>query len=100
VSAKTNPTTPEAFPIPPPQLYAVDLGSIQRDLGRLTEAVDTLKGQLKDHDARLGKVYQDVHDIKSAGKALRWVIGIVSGIVSAIAAIILTEYFHHLFNAK
>src|SRR5580704_7755578 len=76
-------TTPDGFPIPPPQPSActVDLGSIQHDLGKQTEAVATLKEQSKDHDTKLGKVCQDVNDAKAAGKTLRWVAIVAASVV-------------------
>jgi len=79
-------------------VYPVDLNLIQHELGKLIEAVGTLKEQSRDHDIKLNDVCLDVHGVKSAGKALRWAASIVSGIIGAVAAIILTEYFHHVFN--
>jgi len=76
------------------------MGPIQHELGKLAEAVLTLKEQSTENRQKLDDVRMEVHGLKSAGKALRWAASIVSGVIGAIAAIILTEYFHHVFNVK
>ena len=52
---RANLATPEAFPIPPPQL-PTDLGSILHQLGGLTADVKTLKEQSKGHDTKFDEI--------------------------------------------
>jgi hypothetical protein len=92
---RANLATPEAFVIPPPQ-PPVDLGSIQHQLGRLTEAVETLKDQSREQGAKLDALLLDVHTAKGALKVLRWLLGIVGAVV----AILLTAFLGHLFSGS
>jgi hypothetical protein len=66
-----GPTTPEAFPTTTPQLpsgdysYTVELvARIENQLGRLAEAIDSLKTQTKEHSAELRAIGKDVHAAK------------------------------------
>src|SRR5579862_8001398 len=75
--------------------YTVELvGSIQHQLGKLTEAVDSLKKQSTEHGTKLDDVRMDVHGAKSAAKALLWVVGVVG----ALLGLILAAYFRYLFG--
>ena len=72
-----NLTTPEAFPTTAPQLpsgdysYTVELvGTIQHQLGRLTEAVETLKTQTTEHGNKLSSIGQDIHAAKTTLKVV------------------------------
>jgi hypothetical protein len=94
-SGRRNLATPEAFPIPPPQL-PTDLGTIQHQLGGLTEAVATLKEQSREQSAKLDAILLDVHTAKGALKVLRWLLGIVGAIVT----ILLAAFLNHLFNGS
>jgi hypothetical protein len=97
----TSLTTPEAFPTTAPQLpsgdysYTVELvGSIQHQLGKLTEAVETLKTKAESHSKELRDIGKDVHTAKV-------VMGIVGGIVTIIATflgIALKAYLDHLWR--
>ncbi len=65
-------TTPEDYPVPPSfhlpsgdYSYTVELvGTIQNSLGQLTEAVEGLKRQSKDHGDELKRISQDIHTAK------------------------------------
>jgi hypothetical protein len=98
----TSLTTPEAFPTTAPQLpsgdysYTVELvGSIQHQLGKLTEAVETLKSKMESHGKELAAIGRDVHTAKV-------VLGIIGGLVTIIATILgiaLKAYLDHLWRA-
>jgi hypothetical protein len=92
---RANLATPEAFPIPPPQL-PIDLGTIQNQLGRLTEAVETLKDQSKDQGAKLDAIRLEVHTAKGALKVIRWLLGIVGAVVT----ILLAAFLNHVFSGS
>jgi hypothetical protein len=89
---RANLATPEAYPVPPLQLPA-DL-AIQHQLGRLTEAVETLKEQSKEHDVKLDAILLDVHTAKGALRVLRWLLGLIGAVV----LILLTAFLNHVFN--
>lgn len=97
-------TPPRFAETPPPQYlpsgdysYTVELvGTIQHTLGKLTEAVESLKEQSKEHGKKLDEVRMDVHGAKSAGKALLWAVGVVG----ALLGIILTAYLRQIFNVS
>ncbi len=88
---KTEPTTPEAYAIPPPQPHLADTGSIYRELGALNEAVKTLKEQLKAEGEKLDTVRMDVTGAKAAAKVIWVAVALGASIVGGIV----TEYFHH-----
>lgn len=98
----TSLTTPEAFPTTAPQLpsgdysYTVELvGSIQHQLGKLTEAVETLKAKADAHSKELTDIGRDVHTAKV-------VLGVIGGLVTVIATflgIALKPYLDHLWPA-
>jgi hypothetical protein len=99
------PTTPEGYPTIPSGAnypsgdysYTVELvGAIQHQLGRLTEAVDSLKEQSKKTGEKLDEVRMDVHAAKAGGKALLWVVGIVGTLLG----IVLAAYFRKLFGTS
>ena len=71
---RSGPSTPSDFPIQPPaqQLpggdysYTVEVvGTINHALGKLTEAVDTLKDQVKEHGSELKTISRDIHTAKT-----------------------------------
>ena len=72
----------------------IDLGSIQHQLGRLTEAVETFKEQSREQGARLDAVRLDVHAAKIAVRVLKWIVGGVGIIVG----ILLTAFLNHVFS--
>ena len=62
--------------------YTVELvGTIQNQLGRLTEAVEVLKGQSKEHGDELRTVSRDIH-------AAKVVVSVVGGLIILIGGII------------
>jgi hypothetical protein len=89
---KANLATPEAFPIPTPQA-PIDLGSIQHQLGRTTEAVETLKEQIKEHGKKIEDVRMDVHAAKVGGKILLWIVGAVGTLLGFFLA-----YFRQILS--
>jgi len=93
--SKPDLASPDAYFIPPPQ-PAVDLGSIQRELGALNEAVKTLKEQSKTQSEKLETVCLDVHGAKAALRLLRWVVGVIGTLL----ALFLAAYLQHLFSGK
>ncbi len=103
-SRSTGPTKPPDIPVSPTQQfpsgdysYTVELvGSIQNTLGRLTEAVDSLKEQSKDYGKEIKEISKDLHAAKVTGRALLWLVGAVG----AILGIFLAAYARQLFGAK
>ena|SRR5487761_1225478 len=98
------PTTPENYPTIPSGTpypsgdysYTVELvGAIQHQLGKLTEAVTSLKDQSKETSKKLDEVRMDVHAAKAAGKTLLWIVGIFGSLLG----ITLGAYFRQLFSA-
>ena len=93
----------EDYPVTSPQsayssgdyTYTVELvGTIQHQLGKLTEAVETLKAKAASANKELRDVAKDVHTAKV-------VVGIVGGIVTLIATflgIALKAYLDHLWR--
>src|SRR5689334_7053124 len=68
--------------VPPGADYklTVDLvGSLQHELGKLTEAVNSLKEQSRDHGLELKTISRDIHTAKTTVK-------IVGGILAALLA--------------
>jgi hypothetical protein len=101
-------TTPPRMPdITPPVYpsgdysYTVDLvGSINREIGKLNEAVNGLKEQSKDREKKhdelvreIRAVALDVHGAKSAGKALLWVMSILGAFIGICAGAYLQARF-------
>lgn len=80
-------TIPQRYPEVPPQQYpsgdysyTVELiGGIQNSLGKLTEAVESLKAKTDSHSAKLEAIGKDVH----AAKVL---IGVASAMMVGIGA--------------
>lgn len=93
-------TTPDDFSVPSPTYtsgdysYTVELvGSIQHELGKLTEATGALKEQVKEHgrkideaSKKLDEVRMDIHGAKTGAKVLVWVIGIVGALLGMFLA--------------
>jgi hypothetical protein len=92
---KPNLASPDTFFITPPQ-PPVDLGSIQRDIGGLAEAVKTLKEQVKEQSTKLDKLRDDVTSAKAVSKTLIWVISVVGPILG----IILGQTFGHWISGS
>lgn len=95
--------TPESFPTTPPQpqppgadySYTVELvGAIQHQLGRLTEAVESLKEHSKEQGKKLDDIRLDVHAAKAAGKTLLWVVGAAGTLLG----ILLAAYFRKMLQ--
>jgi len=72
------------------------VGTIQNQLGKLTEAVESLKEQSRIHSKELKDFSKDFHAAKITGKALLWLVGIVG----AILGIFLSAYARQLFSGK
>lgn len=97
-----NPATPEEFPTSPRQQYTsgdysytVELvATLNHALGKLTEAVDSLKEASKEHGKKIDDVRMDVHAAKAAGKALLWVVGVVGTLLG----LFLAAYFRQLLS--
>ena len=85
-SRRSASTTPADFPIqtPPQQLPGADYSytvevvcTINLALGKLTEAVDNLKAQTKEHGQELKAIGKDIHAAK-----------VVGGLIAAATAIL------------
>jgi hypothetical protein len=96
-------TTPADFPVQPQprQLpgadysYTVELvATIHNQLGKLTEAIDTLKGSIKAQGEKLDSVARDVH---SAKVIMRVVIGIII-FLGGIGGIVLKAFFDYFLR--
>lgn len=80
-------TTPEDFPIqsPPPSgdySYTLEIVmQMQVTMGKLLEAVETLKSDSKEHRTEPKEIGKEIHGAKVA---LRWGIGICVGLAGAI----------------
>jgi len=93
--------TPADFPGSPQQLpsgdysYTVEVvGTINNALGKLTEAVETLKELSKEHGKKIDDVRMDVHAAKAAGRALLWVVGVVGTMLG----LFLAAYFRQMLS--
>ena len=77
--------------------YTVELmATIQHTLGRLTEAIESLKAQSKEHGNELKTIGKDVYAAKAVGRTLLWVVGVVGTFL----CIILAAYFRQLFSGS
>jgi hypothetical protein len=97
-------TTPADFPVqtPPQQFPGADysytaelIGEIQHSLGKLTEAVETLKTKADAHGKELAEIGRSVH-------TARVILGIIGGLATIIAtfvAIALKAYLDHIWHA-
>jgi hypothetical protein len=57
--------------------YTVELvGRIEHQLGKLTEAIESLKAQTREHGSDLKAIGKDVHGTKVAVRVAAWMIGI------------------------
>lgn len=89
-------TTPSRYPeITPPQTYPsgefsyileIVMGT-QATLGRLTEAVESLKEQSREHDKKLDQVRMDVH----AGKTTVKVVGTILAVAITFAGWVINK---------
>ena len=94
--ARTAPTTPEEFPVNSSQAYPsgdysyileIVMG-MQNSVGKMAEAIQTLKDRSKDHGNELHQIGKDVH-------AAKVVVGVVGVLIIAGAAFlgwIITTY--------
>jgi hypothetical protein len=77
--------------------YTVELvATIQHTLGRLTEAVESLKAQSKEHSDEIKAIGKDVYAAKAVGRTLLWVVGVVGTLLG----IVLAAYFRQLFSGS
>jgi hypothetical protein len=108
---KPNPAgaAPSEFAAGPPlpsgdYSYTVELvGAIQNQLGKLTEAVDSLKSQSKDQAKELKDIGKDIHAFKVAltvGVAILGAVFAVSAAIIGFILIHLTEIVQAYFTAK
>jgi len=51
-------------------------------VGRLIEAVDTLKEQSKSNNQKLDEAVKDIHGAKVAGRALLWAVGVTGTLIA------------------
>jgi hypothetical protein len=93
-----NLTTPESFPTTTPQLpsgdysYTVELvGSIQHQLGKLTEAVSALSERTKGHGEKLDQACRDIH----VAKVILTILGGLFTILVTFAGIAFKAYLDH-----
>ena len=96
-------TPPRMAETTPPQYPSGDFSytleavmGMQKALGELTEAVNGLKEQSKEHGRELRVATQDIHTAKVLGKTLLWAVGIVG----ALLGIFLTAYLKKLFSGS
>jgi hypothetical protein len=79
VPRSTRPTTPENFPTQSPQpsgdySYTLEIVMhMKESVGRLLEAVDSLKADSREHRNELKVISQEIHGAKVG---LRWVLGV------------------------
>jgi hypothetical protein len=97
------PTTPESYPTTPPHFpggdysYTVDLvGSINHELGKLTQAVETLSERSKAHGEKLDQACRDIH----VAKVILSILGGLVAIGATFAGIALKAYLDSLWRAK
>jgi hypothetical protein len=93
-----NLTTPEAFPTTAPQFPSGDYSytlevvmGMQATLGKLTEAIDTLKGSIRAQGDKLDSVARDVH----TAKVVMWVVVGLMGFFGTIGGIALKAFFDY-----
>lgn len=67
---------------------------MQEALGKLTEAVESLKEQSKEHGKELKEIGKDVHAAKAVARTLLWFVGAAGTLLG----IILAAYFRQLFS--
>jgi hypothetical protein len=72
------------------------VGAIQKEIGGLIEAVNSLKEQSREHGKELRDLSKDFHAVKVTGKTLLWLIGIVGTILG----IFLAAYARQLFGGR
>lgn len=93
------PTTPPRFPETPPSTfpsaeysYILELVStIQHELGKLSEAVDSLKNQSKDESRELRDIAKDVHGFKIGLKVGVTILSAVFAVSTGIIVFILNH---------
>jgi hypothetical protein len=70
--------------------------AMQGTLGKLTEAVDSLKEHSKKNNDKLDEVRMDVHAAKAGAKTLLWIVGIVGTLLG----LFLAAYFRQLLSVS
>lgn len=68
---------------------------MQLSMGKLIEAVDTLKERSKEQSEDLKKVVSAVDTAKGAVKALLWVVGVVGALLGIILGAFVRQLFGH-----
>jgi len=71
------------------------VAEVQRSLGRLEQAVNSLTELTKEHGKDLKQMGMDLHAAKVTGKALLWVVGVVGAILGIILTGFVQQYFSH-----
>lgn len=67
---------------------------MQVSMGKLIEAVDSMKDQIKEHGKKIDDVRMDVQAAKAGGKTLLWVVGVAGALLGIVA----TAYFRQVFS--
>jgi hypothetical protein len=70
------------------------VGSIQHELGKLTEAVETLKAKADSHASELATIGRDVH----AGKVVLRIIAVLAGVIATLLGFAFKAYLDHLWR--
>jgi hypothetical protein len=65
------------------------VGSIQRELGTLTEAVNSLKEQSRDHGAKISEVSHAIHGAKVG----LWIVGVIVAAAGSVCGFFLKLIF-------
>lgn len=93
----SKPTTPENFPVPSPSpsdySYTVEIVmNMQTSMGRLLEAVETLKSTSRDQVEKMGALAQEVHGYKVG---FAWIKGLLWTIAALLGFAITTYIAYH-----
>jgi hypothetical protein len=70
------------------------VAGINHALGKLTEAVDSLKEASKEHGKKIDDVRMDMHAAKASGRTVLWVVGVVGTLLG----LFLAAYFRQLLS--
>src|ERR1035441_5770978 len=104
---KAAPATPEDYAPPPYPSPSHDFTlqavmHMQETVGKLVEAVESLKDQSKERDRKLDDIVseihslgKDVHAAKAIGRTLLWVIGAVGALLGIVIGAYLQGRFSH-----
>jgi hypothetical protein len=93
-------TVPTKFPDTTPPVPSGDYSyvleivmNMQTAMGRLQEAVESLKDQSKEQGKEIRDIAKDIHAAKVTGKVLLWVVGVVG----ALLGIFIAAYARQVF---